>query len=191
MNNLAIIGHGGFAKEVAAWASRTYVCSFYVENEYAGNGALPLSKLDTNHKVVIAIGDPKTRRRIAEQLPKETNYATLIHPSAQIIDNKDTYIHKGSIICANVVITNDVVIGEHSHINLGATIGHNCRIGKFNTLSPSVNVSGNVTTGSCVYLGTNCAIKEKMNITSNVTIGMGSTVIGDVMESGTYVGLIK
>ena len=38
-NNLAIIGHGGFAKEVEAWARNTYFCNYYVEDKYAGRGA--------------------------------------------------------------------------------------------------------------------------------------------------------
>lgn len=192
MNDLAIIGHGGFAKEVEAWARNTYQCSFYVDDEYAGRGALPLSSFDpTKQKAVIAIGDPSTRRRIADSLPKETKYVTLIHPSAQIIDPSTTLLMKGVIICAGAILTHDIIVSEHTHININTTIGHNSRIGRYNTISPAVNISGNVTTGSYVYLGTNSSIKEKVTITANTTIGMGSVVIKDVRQSGTYVGLVK
>lgn len=191
-NNLAIIGHGGFAKEVEAWARNTYFCNYYVEDEYAGRGALPLSKFDpTKSKAIIAIGDPSTRRRIADSMPKETNFATLIHPSAQIIDPSTILIMKGCIICAGVVITTDVIVSEHAHINLNCTVGHGARIGRYNTLSPGVNISGDVTLGSYVYVGTNTAVKEKTSVVSNVTIGMGSTVIRDIKQSGTYFGLVK
>lgn len=192
MNDLAIIGHGGFAKEVEAWARNKYQCSFYVDDEYAGRGALPLSSFDpTEQKAVIAIGDPSTRRRIADSLPKETKYVTLIHPSAQILDPSTTLLMKGVIICAGAILTHDIIVSEHTHININTTIGHNSRIGRYNTISPAVNVSGNVTTGSYVYLGTNSSIKEKVTITANTTIGMGSVVINDVRQSGTYVGLVK
>lgn len=192
MNNLAIIGYGGFAKEVEAWARRVYQCSFYVDDEYAGGGALPLSKFNPKEKkAVIAIGEPATRRRIVDQLPKETKYQTLIHPTAQIIDKESIKIMQGAIVCAGVIITHDVVVGEHSHVNINSTIGHNSRIGSYNTISPAVNISGNVTTGSYVYLGTNAAIKEKVSIIGNTTIGMGAIVINDIKQSGTYVGLVK
>jgi UDP-3-O-[3-hydroxymyristoyl] glucosamine N-acyltransferase len=82
-----------------------------------------------------------------------------------------------------------VVIQEHTHVNIGTTIGHNCVIGRYNTISPSVNISGNVTTGSFVYLGTNSAIREKITITANTTVGMCSAVIRDIKQSGTYVGV--
>jgi len=190
MTNLAIIGHGGFAKEVESWARHTHFCSFYVEDEYAGRGALPLSSFDPSaSKAIVAIGDPSTRKRIVDSMPKDTRFETLIHPSALIIDPATTMIMKGAIICAGAIITHDVVIQEHTHVNIGTTIGHNCVIGRYNTISPSVNISGNVTTGSFVYLGTNSAIREKVTITANTTVGMCAAVIGDIKQSGTYVGV--
>lgn len=190
MNNLQIIGHGGFAKEVAAWASKVYMIDFFVEDEYAGRGALPLSKIDHNTPAVIAIGDPSTRRRLADTL-KGQKWAKLIHPTAQIIDDSTTLLMEGVIICAGAILTHDIIVGEHTHINISTTIGHNSRIGRYNTISPAVNISGNVTTGSYVYLGTNSSIREKVTITANTTIGMGSVVISDVVQAGTYVGLVK
>lgn len=190
MNNLQIIGHGGFAKEVAAWAGKTYMIDFFVEDEYAGKGALPLSKIDPDIPAVIAIGEPHTRRRIAEQL-KNQKWITLVHSSALILDPATTLIMKGVIICANVIITHDAVIQEHTHINIGTTIGHNANIGRYNTFSPAVNISGNCKTGDHVYIGTNASVKEKTYITGNSTIGMGSVVLGDVTQAGTYYGVVK
>jgi|DEB0MinimDraft_10_1074344.scaffolds.fasta_scaffold29731_3 sugar O-acyltransferase (sialic acid O-acetyltransferase NeuD family) len=189
MNNLQIIGHGGFAKEVAAWASKVYMIDFFVEDEYACRGALPLSKIDPKIPAVISIGDPNTRRRIAESLPDQ-KWDTLVHPSVTLLD-RDVRAMRGCIICEGSILTQDIVINEHSIINLNCTIGHNCRIGAYNTLSPAVNMSGNVTTNNNVYIGTNASIKEGVIITGNVTIGMGATVIGDIKEAGTYVGLVK
>ena len=180
---LQIIGHGGFAKEVAAWARNQYFIDFFAEDER------PLSNLNPKTQAVIAIGDPNTRRRIAESLPNQ-KWATLVHPSVTLLD-RDVRAMRGCIICEGVILTHDIVIDEHSIINLNCTIGHNCRIGAYNTLSPSVNMSGNVITNNNVYIGTNAAIKEGVMITGNATIGMGATVIGNVKEAGTHVGLVK
>jgi len=190
MSNLQIIGHGGFAKEVEAWARQKYFISFFVEDEYAGRGALPLSSIKPDVPAVIAIGDPQTRRRLADQL-KDQKWGTLIHPTAQILDPSTTIIMKGCIICANVIITHDAIIQEHTHVNISTTIGHNANIGRFNTFSPAVNISGNVKTGDNVYIGTNASVKEKTYITGNSTIGMGAIVLGDVTQAGTYVGIVK
>lgn len=190
--HLAIIGAGGFAREVECWARNEYECTFYAEDEYAGGIVQPLSSFDpSNGYAVIAIGDPNQRRRIAESMPIDTKWATLIHPSVQILDKDNVIIQRGSIICAGVIITTGVKIGMHSHLNLSTTIGHDCNLRDYFTTAPTVNVSGNVTTGSNVYVGTNAAIRQRVTIAGNTTIGMGATVLNDIKRSGVYVGLVK
>tara|TARA_R110000822_G_scaffold158970_8_gene298500 strand:- start:66 stop:647 length:582 start_codon:yes stop_codon:yes gene_type:complete len=191
-NRLAIIGAGGFAREVSCWAAQSYLCDYYVEDDYASGNALPLSKFNPlTQLAVIAIGDPNQRRRIAESMPKETKWATLIHQSVHILDPSTVTIMQGSIICAGTIITTNVVIGQHSQLNLLTTIGHDCRLGDYFTTAPAANISGNVTTGKNVYIGTNASIRQKVNIAGNTTIGMGAIVLNDIKDAGTYKGLIK
>ena len=192
MKGIAIIGAGGFAREVECWAIDIAPCTFYAEDEYAGGYIKPLSKFDpTKERAVIAIGDPNQRRRIAEAMPKGTIFTTLIHPSAQILDEDEVFINEGSIICANTVITSGVKLGKHTHLNLNTTIGHDCNLGDYFTTAPGVNVSGNVRAGNNVYIGTNASIRQGVDITGSVTIGMGAVVLNDITEGGTYVGLVK
>ena len=40
-----------------------------------------------------------------------------------------------------------------------------------------------------VYLGTNSSIKEKITVSKLTTIGSNATVVKDIQESGTYVGV--
>lgn len=189
---LAIIGAGGFAREVACWAAERYDVTFYADDEYAGGHVRPLSTFDpTKGRAIVAIGDPNQRRRIVESMPSETVWATLIHPSVQILDVESVLIMRGSIICAGSVLTTNIVVGQHSHLNLNTTIGHDCRLGDYFTTAPAVNVSGNVTTEKQVYIGTNASIRQKVNICGNVTIGMGAIVLNDIKEVGTYKGLVK
>ena len=53
---------------------------------------------------------------------------------------------------------------------------------------PGSVVSGNVTLGNKVYLGTNSSIKEKITICDDVIIGLNTGVVKDIKDSGTYVG---
>lgn len=189
---LAIVGAGGFAREVACWAAERYDVTFYAEDEYASGHVRPLSTFDpTKARAIVAIGDPNQRRRIVESMPRETVWATLIHPSVHILDVESVLIMRGSIICAGSVLTTNIVVGQHSHLNLNTTIGHDCRLGDYFTTAPAVNVSGNVTTEKQVYVGTNASIRQKVNICGNVTIGMGAIVLNDIKEAGTYKGLVK
>ena len=186
---IAIIGAGGFAREVKAQMIDTYGSiriDFFVDKKYLVEGSQPIDELNVeNYEVVVAIADPHVRRRMVESLPKSTRYHTFIHKSAVVLSK---LIGEGSIICANATITTNVSLGRHGHINPSVTIGHDTLIEDYFTATPGVNVAGNCRIGSNVYFGTNSCIRHKTNVTSNVVIGMGSVVINDIEESGTYIG---
>src|SRR5690606_22361372 len=76
------------------------------------------------HKVIIGVGDVTLRKQIAHDLPAETQYQTLIHPSATITET--SIINEGSVVMAGVVLSCNVNIGKHSIIDRLSTIGHDC-----------------------------------------------------------------
>jgi sugar O-acyltransferase (sialic acid O-acetyltransferase NeuD family) len=182
MRILNIIGSGGFAGEVESWAcdSEYDQVEYYVSDEYC-TWERPLSTLNAEVDTVIAIGDPLTRKKIGDSINTE---GQVIHHSA-IVDSYNT----GMILCPYTVITTDVQIGRHLHMNLHSDIGHDCVIGDYVTLSPGARVSGNCKIGNCVYIGSNAVIREKINVCDNVTIGAGSVVVKDITEPGVYVGV--
>lgn len=195
---ICIIGSGGFAKEVywlliEAGFENAVDCfmepdEYWQKKEVLG---LPVKKQSEfnaeKNYAVIGIGDSKIREKVVyRQLPAETEYPVIIHPSARI--SKWVNIGRGSIICAGNIITCDISIGEFATINLGCTIGHDTIIGRFFTANPSVNISGSCTIGDFVNAGTNAAIRQGISICNDVVIGMGAIVIKDISEGGTYIG---
>jgi sugar O-acyltransferase (sialic acid O-acetyltransferase NeuD family) len=186
---IAIIGAGGFAREVKAHIldiNPKEKIEFYVESEFKTSNLKTIEEIDINSSIVlVAIADPLVRKRIIENMPIETKYMTFIHPSAVVLGAK---IEEGSIVCANSTLTTNVSLGKHCHINPGVTIGHDTILGNYFTATPGVNVGGNCNISSCVYMGTNSCVKQKINIAQNTIIGMGSVVINDIDISGVYVG---
>lgn len=188
-----IIGAGGFGREVY-WSLNPIERNntvFFVDDVYWDNSddkILPLSSFETNkYEVVVAIADSYHRQRIVESLPKSTKYFTHIHPSAQI-HGDDVEIGEGSIICSGTILTTNIKIGKHAHLNLITTIGHDCVIGDYFTTAPGVQISGNETIGNQVYFGTRSCMKQKLTICDNVIIGMNAGVVKKITEPGTYVG---
>ena len=188
-----IIGYGGFGREVY-WSlplkDRVSAVFFVDDKYYEGKNPLviPLSKFNPNeYEVVVAIGNPVDRFDLIQRLPKETKYFTHIHQSALILGD-DVEIGEGSIICAGTVLTTNIKLGRHAHLNLQTTIGHDCVIGDYFTTAPGAKISGNCKIYDCVYVGTNSSIKEKISIHSLVTIGLNSGVVKDINEVGVYVG---
>ena len=189
-----IIGAGGFAKEVY-WSlepkDRINTIFFVDDEYYKGNDKLilPISKFNPEeYEIVIAIANPEDRQKIIERLPKKTKYFTHIHSSCIILGD-DVEIGEGSIICAGVIITTNVKLGKHVHLNLHTTIGHDCRIGDYFTTAPGAKISGNCLINDLVYVGTNSSIREKLTICDNVIIGMNGVVVKNINKPGTYVGV--
>jgi sugar O-acyltransferase (sialic acid O-acetyltransferase NeuD family) len=185
----ALIGNGGHAREVQAQIGVELFR--FVSDEYWKEGdakLLPLSKFDADKYIImIAVANSKDREDIVKQLPKNTQYFTFIHPTAQLMSS-DILIGEGSFIGANSIITCNVEIGKHSILNRGNHIGHDCRIGDYFSAMPGSIVSGNVTLGSKNYLGTNSCIREKITICDDVIIGLNTGIVKDIKESGVYVG---
>lgn len=188
-----IIGAGGFGREVF-WSLSPIERNntvFFVNDEYWDNSnpnILPLSLFETDkYELVVAIGDPYARKMIIESLPKKTKFFTHIHPSVQTLGD-DIEIGIGSIICAGSVLTTNIKIGEHAHLNLQTTIGHDTTIGDFFTTAPGAKISGNCKIGDRVYVGTNASIREKIEICDDVTIGLNAGVVKNIYEQGVYGG---
>jgi sugar O-acyltransferase (sialic acid O-acetyltransferase NeuD family) len=187
----ALIGAGGFADEIKAHMQEFDIVCFVDDAYYTPNNKniKSISEFDVNeYEVLIAIGDPDLRSDMVNRLPKETQYFTFIHPTAQILGN-DVEIGEGSVICAGVIITTNCKIGKHTHLNLLTTIGHDNRIGDFFTTAPGAKISGNCLIGDRVYFGTNSSVKQKIKICDNVTIGLNAGVVKHIETAGVYVGV--
>jgi sugar O-acyltransferase (sialic acid O-acetyltransferase NeuD family) len=194
---ICIYGAGGFGKEVY-WLARqchkevdafidiefgNYCCGIRIENE---------SYFDpSKHCAVIAVGNSQLRKKIVNKIignHGEDVFETLISPFANLMSN-DIIIGRGSIVCANCIITCNVELGDWSQLNLSTTIGHDTKVGQFFTTAPGVHISGKVTAGECVYLGTNASTVEDISICNDVIIGAAACVSKDILESGIYVGV--
>jgi sugar O-acyltransferase (sialic acid O-acetyltransferase NeuD family) len=186
----ALIGAGGFAREVLAHMEIQRPCfvdDAYWDEKY-GDGVRPLSSFDPNeYEVLIAIGDSQARADMWKRLPKETRFFSFIHRSAQMLN--PATLGEGAIITANCILTVNITVGKHCHLNLGTTLGHDCIIGDCFTTAPGVNISGNNRIGNNVYFGTNSSTREKISICDNVVIGLNSGVVKDITEPGVYGGV--
>lgn len=199
---LCIVGAGGFGREVLSSFKNSFELEgksyekevlFLDDNPALKNqtimGVKVISTSEFNaeeYAVVIAVGDPNTRKKIVDSLPSDTKYATLIHPNAIVAD--DAQIGEGSIVTAGCIVTCNIVIGKHAHLNLNSTVGHDCRIGDYFTTAPGVHISGECEFNDCVYFGTNASVRQGISICENVTIGMGGIVVKHISEPGVYIG---
>ena len=86
------------------------------------------------------------------------------------------------------MITTDISIGKHTHINIGATIGHDASLMDYVTLNPNVSISGNTSINNGCEIGTGSIIIPKITIGKWSIIGAGSVVTKSLPENITAVG---
>jgi len=197
-DGVAIIGAGNFAREVACilhdQGRGDCIVAFhesdgiYQARELLGVAVQPQSAFDpAKHRAVVGIGNPKVRQKVVGELPAGTVFETLIHPS--VVMSQWVDVGAGSVICAGCVLTCQISIGEHCHINLNTTVGHDCTFGDFCTVAPGVNISGNCQFGNRVDVGTQASFREHIHICDDAVIGMAAAVVKDIVQAGTYVGV--
>jgi sugar O-acyltransferase (sialic acid O-acetyltransferase NeuD family) len=198
---VAIYGAGGFAREVAflmASLDRTIAGQLvaFVDDApdhpetIAGQPVYSLDDLTAafpRARIALAIGSSQARQQAADRA-RAAGHAltTLVDASARV--GETVRLGDGSVICANVTITCDVAIARGAQINLHCTLGHDCRFGAFVTLSPGVHVSGNVTLGDRVFVGTGAVLLPGVTVGDDATVGAGAVVTRDVPSGLTVVG---
>jgi sugar O-acyltransferase (sialic acid O-acetyltransferase NeuD family) len=204
--SLCIFGSGGFAKEVYLLARDCgREVKYFVDLHESKLFDLPVvTEKDFNpkeHLAIVAVGSPHVRQKITEKLIKlGAEFDTLIHPSARVLGLADLWLHpnvvdkyvklgRGTVICAGCILTGDIELGDFAQLNLGTTIGHDVKTGRYFTTAPMVAISGNVHAGDRVYFGTKACSIEGINIVDDVTVGAAACVTKDILLSGTYVGI--
>lgn len=204
VDRVVVVGAGAYAREVLdvidamsaaghAIAAEGVVTETTADGEMlAARGISVLGGLeiveDGRLPYVIAIGDSETRRRIDERLRDcGARSPVLVHPTAAI--GFDVEFGAGTIVCSHCSITSNIKIGRHTHVNLNSTIGHDCRIGNYVTISPLVALSGRVTVEDEVNFGTGSCVIPGVRVGHGSVVGAGAAVTRDIDSRVVAVGV--
>jgi sugar O-acyltransferase (sialic acid O-acetyltransferase NeuD family) len=145
-----------------------------------------LAELDVCY--ALGLGSGGLRRKVdAVATRYERVPVTLRHPVTTI--GSDVRLGPGTVMAAGSRITTNVTTGRHVHLNIGATVSHDCVLHDYATLSPGVHLSGNVTLADEVFLGTGAVVIPGVSIGSAARIGAGAAVVGDVPAGVLAVGV--
>lgn len=206
MRDIAIFGVGGFGREVLTIikdinkVSPTWnIVGFFDDGHEKGemfNGYPNLGKLENLNEwekpisLALAIGSPAIKKKILSGISNpRIDYPSLIHPSVWIGDKEYVEIGKGCILCAGVMVTTNVLIKDFVILNLQCTVGHDTVIEDYASFMPSVNISGEVTIGEGVYVGTGAKIINQLEIGDNTIVGAGAVVAKSLPAHCTAVGV--
>lgn len=204
MKKLGIFGASGLARELLDIAEEVGYKEFVFIDLHEGIESVSGLTIIAEEKVkslgnidfVIALGNGALRKKIYEKFPN-LNYVNLIHPSVSFGKNQLVKLKKskGNIYTAGVRLTNNIEIGNFNLFNLNVTIGHDCIIEDYVTISPGANISGNVKLKEGCYIGTGStvlqgkSISEKLIIGNYSTVGAGAVVVKNVAVNTVVKGI--
>ncbi|NUP07119.1 MAG: acetyltransferase [Polyangiaceae bacterium] len=190
---MSVIGAGGHAKVIVgllhALGARIEAC-FDDDATKRGQQILgvpirSLTELPTEALAVLAIGNNRTRQRLARELP--CVWASLVHPTAFV--DPSSLIGPGSVVFAGAVIQPDVVVGAHAIVNTAASIDHDGNVGDFVHVAPGCHLAGTVTIDEGAFLGVGVSVVPGRRVGAWATVGAGACVIRDIAPGITVVGV--
>lgn len=204
MEKIAIVGSGGFAREVLTLINDINE----VKPQYEIVGFVGLDKSQSIHgypvigndeevnltleplSLVIAVGEPHLKAKIKAKYNNSLiSFPTLIHPSILIGDNQSVLFGEGCVVCAGCILTTDIQINDFVTLNLMCTVGHDTVIESYSSFMPSVNISGEVCIREGVYVGTGAKIINQVEIGEKTIVGAGAIVAKSLPANCTAVGV--
>lgn len=206
LKSVVIVGAGGFGREVLEiFKAQNEISSSWdvlgfiddkadlhgkILNGYPVLGGLEW--LEKNKKrglgCVCAIGDCESRRHVTDKIQYTgIRFYNAIHPSVIMSQYVDT--GRDVIICAGSILTVNIKIGDHVHVDTNCTIAHDTIIEDYCRLGPGVRINGRDHLGIGVYVGTGATIIQNISVGNWSTIGAGAVVIDDIPENVLAVGV--
>jgi len=126
------------------------------------------------------------------------------NPGLGSIKNKKGRIHD-FVHFGDIIIKNDVVIGDNTIINQGTLnttiigegtriapnccIAHGVNIGAFCYIFKGVIIEGSCKVGNNCWIASGAILRDGIKIGNNVTVGMGSVVTKDIPTGETWFGV--
>lgn len=178
-------GHGLVCADVAILNGYDEV--IFVDDE--GTKGLKFSKDLPKFDIFVAIGANNIRQNIYQKvLQYGFNLVNLIHPSA-IISPSATIEQAGILIMPAVVVNARARIEKGAILNSSCVVEHECVVGEFSHISVGAKLAGNVSLGKRNFLGINSAILPNLTLVDDCILGGGALLATSLQESGVYVGV--
>jgi sugar O-acyltransferase (sialic acid O-acetyltransferase NeuD family) len=191
VRRILIVGAGGFGREVLQWARDAWpsechrIAGFLsadanVLDGFEGNPGI-VSAPDAyrpaqGDKLLLAIGVPYARRKVAEDLiALGAEFLTLIHPTAIVAAS--ARVGEGSILCPYAIASDSCSIGRFVAMNYHASLGHDASAGDFAVLSPYATLGGNAHIESDVFMGLHASVGPGKTVGARSKVSANSCVL--------------
>jgi sugar O-acyltransferase (sialic acid O-acetyltransferase NeuD family) len=184
-----VFGSGGHARVIASLLT---VAPRYIVPEPSADGQIAessffaqMDQLD-NSDIYIGIGDNTIRKRVFAKIKANgLRVANCIASTAFVA--ADAKLGEGVVVCAGSVVGSCAVLGDNTIVNSLSSVDHDCVLGAHTQITAGVTLGGTVLVGDLCFFGVKCAVTPNTTIGDNVVVMAGSLVTKDV-PSNVMVG---
>lgn len=195
--NIALLGNGGFAKEVAEIVElrgdSVVACYGHTQNgfsvPYRGYLDELLADRDAYDGVVLAIGatNRDTLARRAEMLAwladNELPSIPVISPHAVL--SSGVTVEDGAFVGHGAIIGVDATVRADALVNIGVIIGHDALISQRAVVAPGAFIGGGACIGSDTIIGPHARILQGLSVGDDVIVGIGCTALRTLPSGAT------
>ncbi|HVV82887.1 MAG TPA: NeuD/PglB/VioB family sugar acetyltransferase [Kofleriaceae bacterium] len=204
---LFIVGAGGFGREVheyardagAAWGGEPFeVAGFLDDNPaaLAGHvgvgativGGIAAAEPGEQDRYVLAVGDPRLRRRLAALLGERgARFVSIVHPRAWVA--RESVLGDGVVVGPLSYVGPGARLGDHVLVNPQVAVAHDVQAGRWAVFSPMCAANGAVVLGDGAFLGTHATVLPGRTVGDWAYVGAGALVHRDVAPGAKVVGI--
>jgi len=143
-------------------------------------------------QVILAIANSTVRENLVSRCSSD-GVQVLSVSADNVVVLDEVAVGEGAILCHFVQLTSNIRIGKQFHANIYSYVAHDCVIGDYVTFAPGVRCNGNIHIHDHAYIGTGAIIKQgtpekPLVIGKGAVVGMGAVVTKDVPPGVTVVG---
>lgn len=204
---LHIVGAGGFGREVheyareagAAWGGERFAIAGFLDDNraaLAGHvdvgaeviGTIADAAPTADDRYVLAVGDPRLRKRLAALLGgRGARFVSIVHPRAWVA--RETVLGDGVVVGPLSYVGPGARLGDHVLVNPQVAVAHDVHAGRWAVFSPLCAANGAVVLGDGAFLGTHATVLPGRTIGDWAYVGAGALVNRDVAPAAKVVGV--
>lgn len=176
-----IFGAGGHARVIASLLGVSDPVFVVPEPTAAGQMAerVVFERADelAASDIYLGIGDNAIRRRLFDRLADVGLFpAVCVAPTAFIA--RSASLGPGVVVCPGSAVMDKAVLGANVIVNTLSSVDHDGVVGDHTQITAGVTLGGTVTLGSGCFLGIKAAVLPNIRLGDNVVVMAGSLVTG-------------
>jgi sugar O-acyltransferase (sialic acid O-acetyltransferase NeuD family) len=147
------------------------------------------AELGRDPRVVLALGRPAVRRRLALTMRGLGGELQEVRASSARVGSHDVELGAGLNVMHGVLISGGARVGDGVLLNAACQVHHGVRIGGWAEVGPGALLLGDSVLEDEVTVGANATILPRVRVGARSVVGAGAVVTRDVPADATVMGV--